>query len=207
MEESQRSVARSKPLAKAFTCQMAASNGQKNCALTLQQTRIPVSQTSLSKKKIASDHGFNLNPSFQQLPPPLTPSPTYHLPPPTPVLPKSAELKHTIHHYGKDASDFERGKFIWDHWERGSGNIVGTAAYYKSWTFRTKKQEGTVQIPGCSFTAVADASDDDLDAVDTDMAEPPKPKSLVIIMSRTNVRRASAKRAVHIRMQRHNKRM
>lgn len=91
--------------------------------------------------------------------------------------------------------------------EDGPRDLPGTAAYYKSWAFRIKDNEGTTLVPEQEDEAGEDLDD----SADEDYIKRPKKaekmKSLVVIFSRTNVRRASMQRKVNERMQRSNRRM
>ncbi|KAJ4332792.1 hypothetical protein N0V95_009576 [Ascochyta clinopodiicola] len=88
----------------------------------------------------------------------------------------------------------------------GPHDVPGTAAYYKSWTFRNKLAAGTAQVPRA--TAQNTSGDD---STDEDYASNPldidKTRSLILIFSRANVHRGSARRKVDGRMQRANRRM
>lgn len=89
----------------------------------------------------------------------------------------------------------------------GPRDVPDTAAYYKSWAFRTMVNEGTTLVP----EQEDEAGEDPDDSADEDYIKRPKQadktKLLVMIFSRTNVRRASMQRKVNERMQRSNRRM
>ncbi|KAF3044486.1 hypothetical protein E8E11_003090 [Didymella keratinophila] len=82
-----------------------------------------------------------------------------------------------------------------------------TSAYYKSWTFRLKVNEGKSIVP----KQENDASEDLDDSGDDDYIKKRKliykKESLIMIFSRTNVRRASTQRKVNEKLQRFNRRM
>ena len=86
-------------------------------------------------------------------------------------------------------------------------HLPGAAAYYKSRAFRRKKAVGQDQVPRHKIHSTEDAavsdSDEDMDAANT---TPEKPKSLIMIFSRSNARRARTNNKLYLRMQRQNKR-
>ncbi|KAF2627155.1 hypothetical protein BU25DRAFT_469591 [Macroventuria anomochaeta] len=92
--------------------------------------------------------------------------------------------------------------------EDGPRDALGTAAYYKSWVFRKKVIEGTTRVTGQE--AEAEAGENIDDSADENYHKKSKQvdrtKSLVLIFSRTNVRRANAQRKVNERIQRANRR-
>ena len=89
----------------------------------------------------------------------------------------------------------------------GQRDVPGTAAYYKSWTFRQKAEAGTTHVPGHGVEADTNMED----SVDGDYykksVEAEQKKSLVVIFGRTNVRRASTQRKADLRMQKTNRRL
>lgn len=89
----------------------------------------------------------------------------------------------------------------------GPRSEPGTGAYYKSWAFRQKVNEGKV-IKAMQEDEVGEQFDD---SADEDYITKRKSilnrESLVMVFSRTNVRRASTQRKVNERMQRSNRRM
>lgn len=86
-------------------------------------------------------------------------------------------------------------------------NTPGTAAYYRSWAFRAKVEYGKALMPGQDSSA-EDSIDD---SADEDFGEQGKKardrKSLVVVLSRTSARRATAGRKVDRRKQRANRRL
>ncbi len=93
-------------------------------------------------------------------------------------------------------------------WDTGPSNVPGAAAYYRSRTFYKKKEAGTVQVPDCSAKPIGEDDDDEAyESMSEDTSGSAKPRSLVMILSRTNVRRASVKGKAQLRMQRQNRRM
>lgn len=82
----------------------------------------------------------------------------------------------------------------------------GTAAYYKSWAFRQKVKKGTNIVPeqGSDAGEVLD------DSTDEGYAKKPrqtgKGESIIMVFSRTSVRRTRTQRKVTGRMQRSNRR-
>lgn len=89
----------------------------------------------------------------------------------------------------------------------GSRDTPGSAAYYKSWAFRNKVNEGSVLAPVQESSAEEDfddSADEDYGRQSTGFV---KKASLVLIFSRTSVRRAKAGRKVDRRMQRANRRL
>ena len=91
--------------------------------------------------------------------------------------------------------------------DEGPRNAPGTAAYYRSWAFREKVNAGTNQRPRDD----AEHGDRVDDSTDEDYKRKSKrvdqAKSLIVIFSRTNVRRANTRRKVDQRMKRANRRM
>ncbi|KAF1928084.1 uncharacterized protein M421DRAFT_167349 [Didymella exigua CBS 183.55] len=91
--------------------------------------------------------------------------------------------------------------------DNGPRDEPGTAAYYDSWTFRRKVKEGCTIVPRQAIEA-GECLDD---SADEDFIKKPKHTderwSLVMVFSRTSVRRASTQRKVNERMQRSNRRM
>jgi hypothetical protein len=82
-------------------------------------------------------------------------------------------------------------------------HLPGTAAYYKSRAFKKKEKEGKIQEPARHDEDPAVSNDEDEEMEDT---EPYKPKSLIMIFSRTTVRRSTTNDKFFLRMQRYNKR-
>ncbi|KAF9694407.1 hypothetical protein EKO04_007625 [Ascochyta lentis] len=89
----------------------------------------------------------------------------------------------------------------------GPREAPGTAAYYRSWTFRKKVSTGTAQIPREDAEhdqSIDDGGDEDYVEKHTNVG---RAKSLVMIFSRTNVRQANTQRKVNKRMKQANRRM
>ncbi|KAH7069183.1 hypothetical protein BKA63DRAFT_570038 [Paraphoma chrysanthemicola] len=138
---------------------------------------------------------------------------TYHPPSPRKIPPKSTVLEYDA--YGSPLSN-------WTGWngegDLGTKHRPGTAAYYKSYAFRKIRNRGAEQVPGRSQEEV-EGKDGDVDMDDAEMgeievehdvageAEKKERKSLVMVFSRTNVRREKVKRKVCMRLQKHNRRM
>ena len=83
----------------------------------------------------------------------------------------------------------------------------GTTAYYKSWPFRQKVNEGKAIV-----TKKEDEVSEDLDdSADEDYIEKRKlinkRESLIMVFSRKNIRRESTQRKVNERLQRSNRGM
>ena len=85
----------------------------------------------------------------------------------------------------------------------GPRDVPGTAAYYKSWAFRKKVNAGTNQVPGRDAEHGRGVDDNAYEDFDTKAHQA---KTLVVISSRTNARRASTQRKVDKRMQKANRR-
>jgi len=82
----------------------------------------------------------------------------------------------------------------------------GTSAYYKSWAFRQKVSEGKAIVPK-QEEEIGKEFDDSADEYYIKKRKPVhRRKSLVMVFSRTNVRRASTQRKVNERLQRFNRR-
>lgn len=83
----------------------------------------------------------------------------------------------------------------------------GTSAYYKSWAFRQKVNEGKAIVAKQEVKANKESNY----RTDGDYIKKRKPvrkrESLVMVFSRTNVRRASTQRKVNERLQHFNHRM
>jgi hypothetical protein len=79
--------------------------------------------------------------------------------------------------------------------------LPGSAAYYKSRIFRHKTAAGNAQVPGKRTP--------DMQVIDNHkpMDNKAKPKRLVMIFGRTNVRRAHVHNKFNTRLQRSNKRL
>lgn len=89
----------------------------------------------------------------------------------------------------------------------GPRDVPGTAAYYKSWAFRKKVNAGTNQVPGRDAGHGKSADKDSYEHFDKASTKTYQTKSLVVISSRTNARRASTQRKVDKRIQKANRRM
>jgi hypothetical protein len=85
--------------------------------------------------------------------------------------------------------------------------MPGTAAYYKSWTFRKKVNAGENLVPEEEPEQSRTVHKSHEDYRDLAHSKTSEQRSLVMILSRTSARRASAQRKVHTRMQRANRRM
>lgn len=89
----------------------------------------------------------------------------------------------------------------------GPRSEPGTSAYYKSWTFRQKVNEGKNIVPK-QEDEVGEEFDDSADENYIRKRKPIyKKESLIMVFSRTNVRRASTQCKVNERLQRINRRM
>jgi hypothetical protein len=89
----------------------------------------------------------------------------------------------------------------------GKPDVPGTVAYYKSWAFRKKVKAGTAEVPGKNIKrseSIDDSADEDYVAKS---GKSDGAKSLVMVFSRTSLRRAKSKRKVNRRMQLANRRM
>jgi hypothetical protein len=80
--------------------------------------------------------------------------------------------------------------------------LPGTAAFYKSRKFQRKVVAGNVLVPG-KAPHDSPIGSDDYESCD----KKEKPKRLIMIFGRTNVRRATVKNKFNARLQRSNKRM
>lgn len=89
----------------------------------------------------------------------------------------------------------------------GPRDVPGTAAYYKSWAFRKKVNAGTNQVPGRDAEYENIVSNNVCEELNKASTKLHQARSLVMISSRTNARRASTQRKVNRRMQKANKRM
>jgi type IV secretory pathway VirB10-like protein len=91
--------------------------------------------------------------------------------------------------------------------DNGPRSKPGTSAYYKSWAFRQKVNEGKA-IVAKREDEVGEGCDD---SANEDYVKKRKPnhkeESLIMVFSRTNGRRASTQRKVNERLQRFNRRM
>lgn len=110
---------------------------------------------------------------------------------------------HPICHYGKDPNHVVACKYTWD---EGPPHRPGTAAFYKSIVFRKKQAAGTIQVPGQRPGVTASAIGNHERNFHERSAKLTKPKSLVMIFGKGSVRRASASRSVHKRMQNYSRR-
>lgn len=109
-----------------------------------------------------------------------------------------------MRHPGKDVEQCEPAEFTWD---EGPSHLPGTAQYYRSSAFRKKKNAGVDQVPGAHKNAITYNMESDNESLGGKGASLQQRLSLVMIFSRTNVRRASDERMAHKRLQRHNRRM
>lgn len=83
----------------------------------------------------------------------------------------------------------------------------GTAAFYKSWAFRQKVNEGTTMVPEQKKGGVSEGFYDSTDENFIEKTKHTEKKgSLVMVFSKTSVRRASTQRKADGRMQRSNRR-
>jgi hypothetical protein len=121
-----------------------------------------------------------------------------------PPKPRHIPEKHAVLEY----DGYGRPQSNWTGWDgEGDGGLAhrpGTTAYYKSYAFRKKKNKGEDQVPGRKRERDEDV--DKEDAAD-DVLPDTKKKSLVMILSRTSVRRAKVHGKAQTRLQRQNKRM
>jgi hypothetical protein len=83
----------------------------------------------------------------------------------------------------------------------------GTSAYYKSWAFRLKDKEGATIVPKQKDEASEGLDDSGGEDYIKKRRSIHKRESLIMIFSRTNVRRASTRRKVYERLQRFSRRM
>lgn len=83
----------------------------------------------------------------------------------------------------------------------------GTAAYYKSWAFRKKVNEGTTHVPGHKGEAGEDIDDSADEGYNKKPKQVARTESLVMVFSRTSVRCANTQRKMDRRMQKANRRM
>ncbi len=186
---------------------MAAPDDQRCVGAPVPQNQyIRISRPIVTILNTASCRILPISAPVRQAPRPPVPTPVWP-PLPTTVPSKPLERSHTIRHSGRIASDYVPARYTWD---TGPSNVPGAAAYYRSRTFYKKKEAGTVQRSRCSANSIGDDDDDDDEAyksMSEDTSGSAKPRSLVMILSRTNVRRASVKGKAQLRMQRQNKRM
>ncbi|KAJ4312343.1 hypothetical protein N0V94_007497 [Neodidymelliopsis sp. IMI 364377] len=92
-------------------------------------------------------------------------------------------------------------------WDDGPRDMPGTAAYYKSWTFRKKVNAGENLVPGEEAEEAGTVHKSDEDYRDEAHSIMNEQRSLIMILSRSGARRATTQRKVHARMQRANRRM
>lgn len=88
----------------------------------------------------------------------------------------------------------------------GLPSTPGTAAYYKGRAFRKKVASGQAQVPGGQDRSDEDNEDRSGEDCLQQPPETPKSKSLIVVIGRTNVRRAKPQRKVDQRGQRSNRR-
>ncbi|KAF1350551.1 hypothetical protein EJ07DRAFT_159481 [Lizonia empirigonia] len=91
--------------------------------------------------------------------------------------------------------------------DNDSHDAPGTAAYYKSWAFRKKVNAGTNQVPGGDAEHRDSFGDIGNEVFHSKSRSADEAKSLVLVFSRTSVRRADTQRKFSRRMQRSNRRM
>ncbi|KAF1846449.1 uncharacterized protein K460DRAFT_356125 [Cucurbitaria berberidis CBS 394.84] len=149
-----------------------------------------------------SDYELFTGASLPQRPSPQRPPP--HLNELNSLTLVRRKQKNVIRHYGKDAKGFVPTEFTW---AEGPSNFPGTAEYYKSNTFRKKKDAGNVHVPGAPFGAVHNVINSDNEDFGAKNAKSEKRKSLIMVFSKATVRRVSEKRKAHRRLQRYNRRM
>jgi hypothetical protein len=98
---------------------------------------------------------------------------------------------------GESLPDYEPAEYVDE--EETDAELPGTAAYYKTRKFQHKKAAGKVQMPGKAKNWEASESSDASN-------EKEKPKKLIMIFGKTNVRRANVNKYT-ARVQRSNKRV
>lgn len=149
---------------------------------------------------------------FGSHPPPQGTSSATTYPVPRPVHAMSSKLPKLVPSSHKDPTKvqqstsvtFEPTRYTLDD---GSRDAPGKAAYYKSWAFRKKVNAGTNQVPGGDAEHRDSFGDIGNEGFHRKSRSADEAKSLVLVFSRTSVRRADTQRKFSMRMQRSNRRM